>query len=113
MITALLLNLVLSSIGEDNETPSASNDGGTPVVVVHLDGRRFSGFLSDLETDPLSVLLLDSTTATVPKRMIDTLRVLKGTMSEPKPCVVLLKDGSQRRGMLLDLNRVGSTRKPK
>ena len=102
MITALLLNLVLSSIGEDNESPSASNDGGTPVVVVHLDGRRFSGFLSDLETDPLSVLLLDSTTATVPKRMIDTLRVLKGTMSEPKPCVVLLKDGSQRRGMLLE-----------
>ena len=70
--------------------------------MVHLDGRRFAGFLSDLEADPLSVLLLDSTTTTVPKRMVDTLRVLKGAMSEPKPCVVLLKDGSQRRGMLLE-----------
>ena len=102
MITAFLLNLLLCSLGEDKEAPSAAVDGGTPVIVVHLDGRRFAGFLSDLEADPLSVLLLDSTTTTVPKRMVDTLRVLKGAMSEPKPCVVLLKDGSQRRGMLLE-----------
>ena len=102
MITAFLLNLLLCSLGEDKEAPSAAVDGGTPVIVVHLDGRRFAGFISDLEADPLSVLLLDSTTSTVLKRMVDTLRVLKGAMSEPKPCVVVLKDGSQRRGMLLE-----------
>ena len=88
---------------------SVDADGGTPVIVVHLDGRRFTGFLSDMEADPLSVLLLDSTTTTVPKRMVDTLRVLKGAMPEPKPCVVLLKDGSQRRGMLgMDLKESDS-----
>ncbi|MEC8101000.1 MAG: hypothetical protein VX109_01870 [Planctomycetota bacterium] len=103
MITTLLLNLLFSTFGEDNESPSESTDGWLPVIVVHLDGRRISGFLSDLEADPLSVLLLDNNnTTTVPKRMVDTLRVLKGAMSEPKPCVVLLKDGSQRRGMLLE-----------
>ena len=62
MITAFLLNLLLCSLGEDKDAPSAATDGGTPVIVVHLDGRRFAGFLSDLEADPLSVLLLDSTT---------------------------------------------------
>lgn len=102
MTTVFLLNLLLCSIVDGSEPPSANADGGTPVIVVHLDGRRFVGFLSDSETDPLSVLLLDSTTTTVPKRMVDTLRVLKGAMPEPKPCVVLLKDGSQRRGMLLE-----------
>ena len=102
MITALLLSLILCSRGEDNEPPPAVADGGTPVIVVHLDGRRLAGFLFDFEADPLSLLLLDSTTTNVPKRMVDTLRVLKGAMPEPKPCVVLLKDGSQRRGMLLE-----------
>ena len=102
MITAFLLNLLLCSMVDGSEPPSATANGGTPVIVVHLDGRRFVGFLSDSEADPLSVLLLDSTTTTVPKRMVDTLRVLKGAMPEPKPCVVLLKDGSQRRGMLLE-----------
>ena len=102
MITAFLLNLLLCSMVDGSEPPSATANGGTPVIVVHLDGRRFVGFLSDSDADPLSVLLLDSTTTTVPKRMVDTLRVLKGAMPEPKPCVVLLKDGSQRRGMLLE-----------
>ena len=102
MITAFLLNLLLYPLGEENDPPSTAADGGTPVIVVHLDGRRFVGFLSDLEADPLSVLQLDSTTTAVPKRMVDTLRVLKGAMPEPKPCLVLLKDGSQRRGMLLE-----------
>ncbi|MEC8093758.1 MAG: hypothetical protein VX155_08025 [Planctomycetota bacterium] len=102
MITAFLLNLFLCSNGDESEPSSAIAEGGTPVILVHLDGRRFAGFLSDLEEDPLSVLLLDSTTTTVPKRMVDTLRVLQGAMPEPKPCVVLLKDGSQRRGLLLE-----------
>ena len=102
MITAFLLNLLLCSMVDGSEPPIATANGGTPVIVVHLDGRRFVGFLSDSDADPLSVLLLDSTTTTVPKRMVDTLRVLKGAMPEPKPCVVLLTDGSQRRGMLLE-----------
>jgi|GEM_PF-1808391 len=102
MITAFLLNLFFCSNGYGTEPPSATAEGGTPVILVHLDGRRFAGFLSDLEEDPHSILLLDSTTTTVPKRMVDSLRVLKGSMPEPKPCVVLLKDGSQRRGMLLE-----------
>ena len=35
MITAFLLNLLLCSLGEDKEAPSAAVDGGTPVIVVH------------------------------------------------------------------------------
>ena len=102
MITIFLLNLLLFTVGEETEPPTEQLEGGTPVILVHLDGRRFSGFLTDLEAEPLSLLLLDSTTTTVPKRMVDTLRVLKGAMPEPHPCVVLLKDGGQRRGLLLE-----------
>ena len=102
MITALFFNLLFHSIVEAEEAPSLAGDGGTPVILVHLDGRRFSGFLSNPEADPLSLLLLDNTTTKIPKRMVESLRILKGSMSEPRPCVVLLKDRSQRRGMLLE-----------
>ena len=102
MITALFFNLLFHSIVEAEEAPSLAGDGGAPVILVHLDGRRFSGFLSNPEADPLSLLLLDNTTTRIPKRMVESLRILKGSMSEPRPCVVLLKDRSQRRGMLLE-----------
>ncbi|MAV55484.1 MAG: hypothetical protein CMJ28_05955 [Phycisphaerae bacterium] len=103
MIITLFLNLIFA-LGFDESEAKASDDvgAGTPSIVVHLDGRRFAGFLSAADGDSLSLQLLDSTTTVIAKRMVESIRVLKGVMPEPHPCVVHLKDGTKRRGSLLE-----------
>ena len=67
MITAFLLNLFLCSNGDESEPSSAIAEGGTPVILVHLDGRRFAGFLSLLGRNHLFPRALDKEDTLNPK----------------------------------------------